>query len=342
MSDDLLPIGEISRRSGLTVSALRFYDRQGLLPATSVDPFTGYRRYHPTQVRQAGLLAGMRRIQLPLAEMAAVLDAGLDAETVDDLLQSHLRRLETGLRQARSEIGRLTALAVDGCARVRVDGARLLQALTRVRYAVAQDPELPALGAVLLEGDEDGLHVVATDRYRLAMAKVAVAGKTVTAESAGPGGGGPGVLLEAPALDAVVAHLAQDAGVVEIGLAHAGLEVRGASSDLAVAGMDAAFPDYRVVIEQAVGQDTLSQGVEEIEDVVARTTGEGVRDAEADGVVELPGGHLVSRPFLLEALEGVGPGGQLRLPSGVGPLVLSADDGERLALLMPLAPREAP
>ena len=55
-------------------------------------------------------------------------------------------------------------------------------------------------------------------------------------------------------------------------------------------------------------------------------------------VVELDSGHLVSRPFLREALAGVGPRGQLRLPGSMGPLLLANDTGSRLALVMPIRP----
>lgn len=47
-----------------------------------------------------------------------------------------------------------------------------------VRYAVGTDPEFPALGAVLAEHDQDGVRLVATDRYRLAVAENAGAAAT--------------------------------------------------------------------------------------------------------------------------------------------------------------------
>src|SRR4051794_41580563 len=63
-------IGEVARASGLAVSALRFYDRAGVLVPAEVDPVTGYRRYSGEQVRAARLIAGLRRVGLPVAEIA--------------------------------------------------------------------------------------------------------------------------------------------------------------------------------------------------------------------------------------------------------------------------------
>lgn len=45
-------IGEMARSSGLSVSALRFYDGAGVLVPARVDPVNGYRWYGPGQVRR--------------------------------------------------------------------------------------------------------------------------------------------------------------------------------------------------------------------------------------------------------------------------------------------------
>jgi len=47
-------IGEVARASGLSVSALRFYDGAGVLVPAEVDPATGYRRYPVAASTSAG------------------------------------------------------------------------------------------------------------------------------------------------------------------------------------------------------------------------------------------------------------------------------------------------
>ncbi|HET6479798.1 MAG TPA: MerR family DNA-binding transcriptional regulator [Actinoplanes sp.] len=54
-------IGELARVSGLSVSALRFYDGAGVLVPAEVNPVTGYRRYADDQIRAARLIAGRCR-----------------------------------------------------------------------------------------------------------------------------------------------------------------------------------------------------------------------------------------------------------------------------------------
>ena len=70
---ELLTIGEFARLSRLSAKALRLYDELGLLAPARVDPDTGYRRYEVAQLEQAHLIALLRRIALPLAEIKTVL-----------------------------------------------------------------------------------------------------------------------------------------------------------------------------------------------------------------------------------------------------------------------------
>jgi DNA-binding transcriptional MerR regulator len=68
-----LSIGEFSVHSRLSPKALRLYQELGLLEPAAVDPHTGYRSYERAQLKQAHLIALLRRIDLPLAEIKAIL-----------------------------------------------------------------------------------------------------------------------------------------------------------------------------------------------------------------------------------------------------------------------------
>lgn len=69
---ETLSIGDLAERSGLSKKALRMYDDSGLLPAQSVDPFTGYRRYGAHQVARARLIAALRSTGMGLSRIAVV------------------------------------------------------------------------------------------------------------------------------------------------------------------------------------------------------------------------------------------------------------------------------
>ncbi len=49
----MLKIGEFSKLSQITVKALRFYEKEGLLIPASVDEWTGYRFYNTEQLETA-------------------------------------------------------------------------------------------------------------------------------------------------------------------------------------------------------------------------------------------------------------------------------------------------
>ncbi|MGW0180003.1 MerR family transcriptional regulator, partial [Nocardia sp. NPDC003345] len=68
----LLTIGAFARAARLTPKALRLYDDLGLLPPAAVDPESGYRFYDSDQLEQARLIAQLRSIGMPLAEVDAV------------------------------------------------------------------------------------------------------------------------------------------------------------------------------------------------------------------------------------------------------------------------------
>jgi len=70
---DQMSIGEFARDSRLSAKALRLYDELGLLPPARVDEDSGYRFYKPGQLKQARLIASLRQLQVPLAEIKAIL-----------------------------------------------------------------------------------------------------------------------------------------------------------------------------------------------------------------------------------------------------------------------------
>ena len=70
---DQMSIGEFARDSRLSAKALRLYDELGLLPPARVDEDSGYRFYEPGQLKQARLIAALRQLQVPLAEIKAIL-----------------------------------------------------------------------------------------------------------------------------------------------------------------------------------------------------------------------------------------------------------------------------
>jgi len=94
----LMPIGQFAKASRLSVKSLRNYDESGLLPASHVDPQSGYRYYAVTQLARADAVRSLRMVDMPLAMIAET----LDGEQPERSLMSHLETLE----QQRDELNR--------------------------------------------------------------------------------------------------------------------------------------------------------------------------------------------------------------------------------------------
>ncbi|MGH8960477.1 MAG: redox-sensitive transcriptional activator SoxR [Jatrophihabitantaceae bacterium] len=68
---DLLTVSEVARRSGFAASALRFYEREGLVSATRTSG--GQRRYERNVLRRLAFIRAARNVGLGLDEVAAAL-----------------------------------------------------------------------------------------------------------------------------------------------------------------------------------------------------------------------------------------------------------------------------
>lgn len=99
--DAMLTIGEFSKATGLTVKALRLYHEEGLLVPSFVDPQTGYRHYDDRQVEAARVIAYLRALEFPLAEIKELLRHQEDDEGLLDAVERHKAAIEQKLRRLR-------------------------------------------------------------------------------------------------------------------------------------------------------------------------------------------------------------------------------------------------
>jgi serine/threonine protein phosphatase PrpC len=144
----LLTIGAFGRQAGLTPKALRLYDESGLLVPTAVDPESGYRFYDPAQLDTARLIAELRRVGMPLAQIRTV--CALDPAAAADAISAYWHRVSTQ-SAARARVTALLVEHLSGRATMTTSHDQLI-----LRYATANDP-----GAVR-EATEDAVY--ASDR----------------------------------------------------------------------------------------------------------------------------------------------------------------------------------
>ena len=120
-----LTIGELSARSGVSASALRFYERQGLIEATRTDG--NQRRYRGTELRKIALVRAGSAAGIPLERIRQALetlppDRPPTKRDWERLSRSWARSWTSASPRCRSIRGRLTTCIGCGCLSLKTCG----------------------------------------------------------------------------------------------------------------------------------------------------------------------------------------------------------------------------
>ncbi|MBB3729410.1 MerR family transcriptional regulator [Nonomuraea dietziae] len=108
--DTLYSIGDLARRTGLTVKAIRFYADRGIVPPTDRSP-AGYRRYGIDAVARLDLVRTLRDLGLDLSTIRKVLDREV---SLPEVAAAHAEALAVQIRTLRLRRAVLTAVARRG------------------------------------------------------------------------------------------------------------------------------------------------------------------------------------------------------------------------------------
>lgn len=117
-----LTIGELSARSGASQSALRFYEREGLISARRTDG--NQRRYAPVTLRRVALVQAGRAAGIALERIRAALDGLPPGKTPtkrdwERLSRGWARELDERIATLEAIRGRLTTCIGCGCLSLR-------------------------------------------------------------------------------------------------------------------------------------------------------------------------------------------------------------------------------
>lgn len=146
----MLAIGAFSRRSRLSMKALRLYERVGLLSPARVDPENGYRWYREDQLFTARLIVALRRLDMPVSEVARVVAARGDAGAL--LVEAYWDAVERRLASQRELARRVRQSLAQGQAAldafdVRQRDVREQTVLTEKRATYLQGLPATVIGA---------------------------------------------------------------------------------------------------------------------------------------------------------------------------------------------------
>ena len=213
---ELLPIGRFGREVRLTPRQLRYYHALGLLVPAAVDPGSGYRYYAEAQLASAELIALLRSVDMPLAEIQLLLADRSPANTravFERLRASVERRLERA-REILDRIDRLEEAAMPSERKAtyayEAFTPEAQQALLRAQ-SLAEEARHPVIGIG---------HLMAAVAQDLGSSPDAIMQAATTPE---PGEGQP---LPGPEVQVAIASAFRAAGVTAPGSAGAGVGTR--------------------------------------------------------------------------------------------------------------------
>ena len=105
-----ISIGQFSKRTNLSIRALRLYDAEQLLQPSRVDSVTGYRYYTADQLGLGHLIRQLRQCEMPLDQLRIVLS---DPQRGRTELLAHKAHLEQRLADHQQMLESLHALIAE-------------------------------------------------------------------------------------------------------------------------------------------------------------------------------------------------------------------------------------
>ncbi|HEY3481313.1 MAG TPA: MerR family transcriptional regulator, partial [Streptomyces sp.] len=108
--ETLFPIGELARRTGLTVKAIRFYSDSGIVTPAARSR-AGYRLYGTDAVARLALVRTLRELGLDLPTVRALMDREI---SLPGVAAAHAEALEVQIRLLRLRRSLLTEAARRG------------------------------------------------------------------------------------------------------------------------------------------------------------------------------------------------------------------------------------
>lgn len=99
----MIKIGEFSKLSYLTIKALRFYEKEGILLPAYIDELSGYRFYETSQLVDAAKIKTYRQLDLSIDEIKRIISGEDEKEVLKEKL-SQIRQDKKHLENVISSI----------------------------------------------------------------------------------------------------------------------------------------------------------------------------------------------------------------------------------------------
>ena len=105
----MLKISEFSKLSHLTIKALKYYEKEGLLKPASIDEWNNYRFYETSQLEVAARIKSYRQLDLSIEEIKAI----FNGSDVQEILQEKSKSLTKEKQLIESRLSIIKSILED-------------------------------------------------------------------------------------------------------------------------------------------------------------------------------------------------------------------------------------
>lgn len=103
----MLKIGDFSKMSKLTIKALRYYEKEGLVIPKYTDELTGYRYYENNQLIEIARIISLKQAGLSIEEIKRIM---LNNEPIENILKVRKEKLEKTIYEYNYQLSKLNYL----------------------------------------------------------------------------------------------------------------------------------------------------------------------------------------------------------------------------------------
>ena len=101
-------IGDFSKMSKVTIKALRYYEKEGLLKPVFIDQNTGYRYYETSQLVEISKIISLRQAGISIKEIKKI----LNGENIVTILESRKKEIEKNLIKLKIRVFKMVQLKI--------------------------------------------------------------------------------------------------------------------------------------------------------------------------------------------------------------------------------------
>jgi len=106
----LLKIGELATLAGVSVKALRVYERKNIIKPVEIDENTGYRYYSPDQFQLLEGLMVLQDMGFSLNDISKILSGKCSSEELDRLFEQKIVAQQEIIWKAEAQIKEINAM----------------------------------------------------------------------------------------------------------------------------------------------------------------------------------------------------------------------------------------